>query len=423
MNEPHLGPELSLKLEHQLSPPSLAALRLCEKLCIDQGLALFLVGGAVRDLVLGGQSVDLDLTINADVGPLANELAARTGGRVVLHKRFGTATVSGRGFQMDLARTRRETYVHPGALPQVEPASLVEDLARRDFTINAVALKLAPSAGEVVDPYRGVADMLSGLVRVLHERSFQDDATRMLRAVRYANRFDFKIAMHTEALIRRDLSYLGTVSGPRLRRELSLLFEEKAGVDGTQLAARLGLLDAIHPALRLPDAVAERWRQALAQPPPAPLDELGFCVTADPRDEGTARSVSKWLHLTGRIERSLDDLVRLRFLSSKLQALEDQPVAAVDLLQGLTPASIWAFTVLEHDDAARTCLRYLQTWQTVRPQLRGDDLLSLGVEPGQAVGEMLRQLRNQRLTGRVSSQEQEVEFVRSHLGGEQGNQS
>ncbi len=365
--------------------------------------------------MLEREGFDIDLSIEAEVEPIARALAEATGGRAVLHPSFGTAKVSGRDFQLDLARTRRETYAHPGALPAVEPASLAEDLARRDFTINAIALRLAPDAGEIIDPYRGMDDIADGLLRVLHERSFQDDATRILRALRYTSRLGFKLARQTEALLRRDLSYLRTLSGPRIRRDLALLFEDTGAVEGTLLGQRLGVLEAIHPALRLSDTVAARWRDAIAGPPLAPRDELGFCLIADPRDVGTAASVSQWLHLTGRVQHALEHLVRLR--SAELAELRSNPVEAVDLLDNVAPAAIWALALLAGGDVAETCFAYLRDWRHVRPELTGSDLLALGMAPGMQVGETLRRLRYERLDGRIATREQEVAIVREALGG------
>jgi tRNA nucleotidyltransferase (CCA-adding enzyme) len=406
------GSSLIARLESSLSHSTLRALRTCEDICKQKGVRLYLVGGAVRDLALERPGFDVDLALETDVTPIAEELAAAMGARVVLHERFGTANVRGPGFVLDLARTRRETYVHPGALPSVEPATLAEDLARRDFTVNAIALQLSPDAGEVVDPYRGLADISSSLVRVLHDRSFQDDATRMLRAVRYAARLGFKIATQTEALIRRDLSCLGTVSGPRLRRELTLLFEDRGAVEGTLLAQSMGVLGGIHPALRLMPQVAERWRMALDGPYYARADEVGFCLVTDPRDAGSVASVSKWLHLNGRVERALADLVRLRAVSHKLATARARPSQAVELLEGSASSSIWALALLADSDTAQTCLSYLSDWRHVRPSLRGDDLLELGVQPGVSVGETLRRLRTERLEGGIAGREQEIEFVR-----------
>ena len=407
-----LAQTLLERLEAVCPAAELQALEACRRICREQGVALYLVGGSVRDLALNRRGYDLDLTLEGDVIPVARALAEATGGKAVTHERFGTARVSGRGFRLDLARARRETYPHPGSLPIVEPATITEDLARRDFTINAVALRLEPASVEVIDPFRGIDDARSSLVRVLHDRSFEDDATRMLRGIRYAARLDFKIATQTAALIRRDLSYLGTISGHRLRRDLALLFEEHVAVIGTRLAQELGVLQAIHPALNLPEDVAARWQAALDGSRQAPLDELGFCVIAAPRDEGTAASVSKWLHLVGRVEKALTDLVRLRSQSPKLAAMKLQPSEVTETLDHFVPAAVWAHGVLEGGQTARVCNDYLVAWRHVRTLLTGADLLAMGVPQGAGLGETLKRLRTARLDGRISTREDEIAFVR-----------
>jgi tRNA nucleotidyltransferase (CCA-adding enzyme) len=365
-------------------------------------------------LLLGGTSVDLDLSLEAEVEPLARRLAESVAGRAVIHQRFGTASVSGRGFRLDLARTRREAYLHPGALPQVETATLTEDLARRDFTINAIALRLTPEPAQIIDPYRGVQDVRSSLVRVLHDGSFQDDATRMLRAVRYASRLGFKIAAQTEALVRRDLTYLGTISGPRLRRELVLQFMEPAAVEGVLLGQRLGVLEAIHPTLGIKADVAGRWREALGRRRHGPRDELGFCLVANPRDEGAVGSISKWLHLAGRFESALHDLVRLKQRSRQL-AMAERPSEVVEMLDDFESAPIWALAILDEGPAGRHCLEYLANWRFEVPDLDGDDLIAMGMAQGPAVGEMLRRLLNGRLDGTITTTQQEIDLVRKSL--------
>ncbi len=390
----------------------LRALEVCRSICREREIALYIVGGTVRDLLLGRQGYDLDLTLESDVSPVAEVLAEATDGKAVTHDRFGTASVSGPGFRLDLARARRETYPHPGSLPVVEPATLTEDLHRRDFTINAIALRLAPEPVEVIDPFRGVADVRSSLVRVLHDGSFQDDATRMLRAVRYASRLEFKIATQTAALIRNSLESLRTISGPRLRRELSLLFEETSAVRGARLAQELGVLNAIHPALGLSNDVATRWQAAIDGSALASQAELGFCVVANPKDEGTAASVSQWLHLDGRVELALNDLVRLRSQSPKLATMLDTPSQATELLDHYVPSAVWAEAVLAGRDTATVCLNYLTTWRHVRPALTGSDLLALGVSQGAAIGETLRRLRAARLDGHITTREDEIALAR-----------
>src|SRR4051794_37069429 len=202
-----------------------------------EGLApAWLVGGAVRDLMLGATNVDLDVAIEGDARPVARELAERLGGAAVEHERFGTATVRAGDLTVDLASTRRETYAQPGTLPDVQPASLDEDLARRDFTVNAMAASLDPAQlGELRDPHGGRADLEAGVIRVLHPGSFIDDPTRVLRAVRYEARLGFRMDPETERLAREAIAAgaPSTVSGPRLRDELLDLLGEAAAARAT----------------------------------------------------------------------------------------------------------------------------------------------------------------------------------------------
>jgi tRNA nucleotidyltransferase (CCA-adding enzyme) len=403
------------RLEREAPAPARAALAQCESLCAERGLALYLVGGAVRDLLLGRRQVDLDLAVEGDVTEVARALAAKSGGKAVLHDRFGTAHVAGPGYQLDLAQTRRESYLRPGALPTVEPVeSVLDDLARRDFTINAIALRLTPPQ-ELIDPFGGAADLGAGLVRVLHEASFRDDATRMLRTVRYAARLGFAVEEITEVWLKRDLEFLDAVSGPRLRRELTLIFDEDAAVDATLLAQRLGVLAAVQPQLQFDAAVAQGWREALGGPRFAPRDELGFCLVTNPEDDDAVAAVTNRLHLTGRVEKALSQLVLLRGLSAKLATAANAPADAVELLEGKANSAVWALSLLDDGAVGRACARYLAEWQQVKPLLGGDDLLALGVPSGQQVGALLRRLRRARLEGEVASREDEVGLVRRAL--------
>src|SRR5207244_1379788 len=164
---------------------------------------VYLVGGAVRDLLRRVESVDLDLAVEGDAHLAAGTVAERLGGEVVLHDRFGTATVKAPDLTVDLAATRRETYAHPGALPDVEPATLADDLIRRDFTINAMAAGLSgDDLGRLHDPHGGQADLEAGVIRILHPDSFVDDPTRLLRAVRYEGRLGVRLVPGTERVAR-----------------------------------------------------------------------------------------------------------------------------------------------------------------------------------------------------------------------------
>ncbi len=407
------GGQLLNRLEKALPPEALAALNASIKLANARRLSLFLVGGAVRDLSLGRNHIDLDIAVEGDPSSLANELAESLEAKAVLHPRFGTATVSSSGFQVDLAQARRETYVRPGALPQVEPATLLDDLGRRDFSLNSVALRLTQPEGEIIDPYSGLEDLNRGILRVLHQESFKDDATRILRGVRYASRLQFRFEENTEEWLRRDASYLEKISGPRLRRELAFIFKEPEAAAAASMAQEYGVLSAISAQLGTNEDIRGRWQNALTGPRHAPLDELGFCLLAAPNTTAETEAVSQRLHLTGRVDHALTEFVRLRGQAGKLAEARTDPVAVVDLLDGFPAAAIWALSVIQGGATGEACDSYLSGWQNVSPQLRGNDLLALGLEPGPAIGEALSLVRRARLEGRVETRDDEIELIKS----------
>ncbi|MDQ5820072.1 MAG: hypothetical protein M3540_01350, partial [Actinomycetota bacterium] len=212
---------------------------------------LHVVGGTVRDLLLGSPGADLDLVREGPVEELAAELADRLGGRAVLHGRFGTAVVHyGDGKHVDLIQARRETYPEPASLPVVEPGTIADDLGRRDFTINAMAAPLP--GGEVLDPFDGGADLEAKTIRVLHERSFVDDPTRVFRAIRYESRLGFGMDATTEALAHEaiEAGLIGRLSGPRVREELIALLSEDEAPASILRMAEVRLDQAVDPPLR-----------------------------------------------------------------------------------------------------------------------------------------------------------------------------
>jgi tRNA nucleotidyltransferase (CCA-adding enzyme) len=398
-----------------LSDLQAQAVRAAESAATAISASLFLAGGPVRDLELGREVSDIDIAVEGDVEQLAGRLEAATGLRVVRHGRFGTATLRGGAFTIDFARTRRESYRHPGALPDIEVAAIDQDLARRDFTINAMALRLTPPAGEFFDPHAGAADLERRLIRILHERSFEDDATRMLRACRYAARLGFQIEKGTESLIRRDLQYLDAISGPRLRRELMLALRDPGAVDAVALARRLDVLASTHPLLSPSPALDAAWREALAGEHHAAVDEFGLCMTAACRAPDDVEALSSRLHLTGRLQGLLRDLVRLLGLSAKLNSPRLTPPEAVDALDGREAAAVWAAGLKMGGGARENCVRYLREWRRVRPSLNGFDLEAMGVPRGPDLGSMLRELRAARLTGAAGSRAEEVALVRQRF--------
>ena len=381
-----------------------------------RGAVLYLVGGAVRDLLLGEDHLDIDMLAEDDVAAIATEVAAELEARLVLHPRFGTAVVRGEGFRLDLARARTEHYERPGALPKVRPASVAEDLARRDFSINAMALCLSGATrGELVDPLRGQADLAKGRVRVLHENSIQDDATRIIRALRYAGRLDFQLDPNTAALLERDLTYLDTISGARLRREFELIAWEERAATITRLAAKSGSLAAAHPAL----GAGERELPAIArlgQLSRPHRDAAFFCLLLSNAVAADAEECIARLALTGRQAGTVRGFLTLRDRETRLAKPSLRPSEAVEVLEPVPLPAIEAFSLVAEQELTRErACEYLRSWRFVRPRLNGRDVEELGVPHGPPIGATLASLRAARLDGKVSSREEEEALVRSTL--------
>jgi tRNA nucleotidyltransferase (CCA-adding enzyme) len=332
-----------------------------------QGSPLFLVGGAVRDLLLGRARGDVDVVIEGD----AAAVAARLGGEVVEHERFATARADVGGLEVDLASARTETYAHPGALPEVRPATLAEDLARRDFTINAMALPLQGRT-ELIDPHGGAADLDAGLLRVLHSDSFRDDPTRALRAARYAARFGFALEEETEALLgEADLS---TVSRDRIQAELRKIAAEPAAARASELIRAWGLLE-------------------LREDAPELIAKLDLLLQRPPWSEVVAREDAVLTALTPPgAEREL------------AEARPRRPSEAVELARGRPPAEL----ALAREMGAEWLDPYVQEWRSVVLEIDGRDLIAAGVAEGPAVGRGLATALRRKLDGEIDGREQEL---------------
>jgi tRNA nucleotidyltransferase (CCA-adding enzyme) len=361
--------------------------------------AVRLVGGAVRDLLLGGAPFDLDLVVEGDVAAVAESL----GGELKAFDRFGTATVVLDGFSYDIARARRETYAHPGALPDVEPAPLAEDLLRRDFTVNAIALALS---GELTAAPAALEDLDARRLRVLHDRSFIDDPTRLMRLARYASRLGFEVEPHTRELADAAVAggALGTVSGSRLGAELRLLARERDPVTALRGLADLGLDRAIHPGFGISDEALARRALALL-PDDGRRDRLALAVASlgVPAAELGALLESLAFEAEDRDAILLaatraDDAARAlavaRAPSEIAAAVGGRPSELVALAGALGPAQ-----------EARD---WLDTLRHVRLEIDGGDLLAAGVPEGPAIGRGLRAALAAKLDHEASGHDEEL---------------
>jgi tRNA nucleotidyltransferase (CCA-adding enzyme) len=373
---------------------------------------VWLVGGAVRDLLLGGAPVDLDLVVEGDPGALATSL----GGAVRVHDRFGTSTVRLDGFTYDIARTRRETYAEPGALPDVEPAPLAEDLGRRDFTVNAVALGLAgDSAGELSAVPQALEDLAARRLRVLHDGSFIDDPTRLFRLVRYATRLGFEIEPHTLALAADAISgdAVRTVSGSRIGAELRLLAREPDPVGALRGLRELGLDTAIDPGFGLDDEDLARRALALL-PDDGRRDRLALAVAA--------RGVpsEQLIALLDGLAFEADDrdaivaaATRADDVAGALGATS-APSEIAAAVGGTPPELVALAGALGAESQARDWFDQLRH---VQLEIDGRDLLAAGVPEGPAIGRGLRAALAAKLDRRASGREQELAEAVQAAGG------
>jgi tRNA nucleotidyltransferase (CCA-adding enzyme) len=334
------------------------------------GARVYLVGGSVRDLLLGCGRADVDLVVEGD----AAALAAALGAEVVSHERFATAKVGLDGHEVDIAAARAESYPRPGALPEVEPAAdIAADLGRRDFTINAMAIPLQGEP-ELIDPHGGRADLEAGLLRVLHPRSFVDDPTRALRAARYAARFGFEPEPETAALLRE--ADLGTVSEQRGEAELLRLAAELNAARGFELLAEWGLIAPRPGGVELAARVAE----LLSAPPwsgVAPRDRAVLAAALGPAHGAKELAAAR----PGR------------------------PSEAVDLARRHSPVEL----VLARTLGAEWLDRYLLEWRSVRLEIDGLDLIAAGVPQGPALGRGLAAALRRKLDGEIGGREAELE--------------
>ncbi|HET8607152.1 MAG TPA: CBS domain-containing protein [Gaiellaceae bacterium] len=383
---------------------------------------VYLVGGTVRDILLGERGFDVDVAVEGDALALARALADELGGRSRPHDKFGTAVVVyGDGERVDVVTARTEFYDAPAALPTVEHATIREDLFRRDFTVNAMAVSLkGADYGRLVDPFGGRRDLEARAIRVLHNLSFVDDPTRIFRAIRYENRYGLRMEPHTERLARAcvELGLVGDLSSARLRDELVALLEEGDVRHSLLRLADLGTDRAIHPHLAADEQAADLLARLVALRDRHGLDvpawRLGLTVLARrmPPDEIYAWTAR--LKLRRRDAEAIAGAVTLGpRLAERLAAEALAPAEVVALAEPYAPdAPLYALALGDapalHDYFARLA--------DVRLAIGGRELAELGLGESPRVGEILGELRRRKLNGELDGRESELAAARELIG-------
>ncbi|UCF87561.1 MAG: CBS domain-containing protein, partial [Nitrospiraceae bacterium] len=392
----------------------------------DLSFSAYLVGGSVRDLLRGEANLDIDIVIEGDGIVFARTLGKKLNARVRTHQRFGTAVIITDVLKFDVATARTEYYESPGALPKVETSSIKRDLYRRDFTINALAINLNPEKfGQLLDFFGGLRDLREKTIKILHNLSFIEDPTRAFRAIRFSERFGFKISKHTRNLIKtaEKINLFNKLSGSRLYDELNLLFLETEPLKAIKRVSSFDLLKFIHPRLKVTET----------------LEELFTAIQE-------TLSWFKLQFLEGEFSKShlflmaLFEGLKAQEREKALQRLAVPPSAKREILDGIEQSNkiisrlhfsyrsekklyyafhslgipTILFTIARAKDKRhkKAISRYLTTLRNIKPSLKGKDLKAMGYTPGPLFNRVLKALLDARLEGKLKSREDEIKFIK-----------
>ncbi len=410
-------------------------------------LPLYLVGGGVRDLLLGQPNHDFDFVVEGNAIALANALATRYGGKVIAHQRFGaarwhltnTSLAAASPASVDFVTARSETYARPGTLPTVTPGLIADDLRRRDFTINALAIRLdGLHLGELRDDFGGLSDLQQGRIRTLHPLSYHDDPTRILRAVRYEQRYAFHIAAEDLKRIAEARHGLGALSGKRLRRELDLILEEAQVANMLARLDALGIFPEIHPALFWDESLREPLERLQEAVLPAEWKipdlrgiprrrALAYLLWLGQRSEAEIRLLASRLDFSATLR---DALIALSALQCELPALTpSRPSILTARFDQVPPLALYALLLqarsskvpsVRREYLIEVLERYFTLWRNLRPRSTGHTLKRLGVPPGPRYQAILRRLRAAWLDGEIHRPAEEQTLLRTLLHESQG---
>ncbi|MCA9395451.1 MAG: CCA tRNA nucleotidyltransferase [Candidatus Omnitrophica bacterium] len=396
----------------------------------QSGRRIYLVGGAVRDIMLDRPTTDIDLVMEGDAIPFARKLCKHLRGRLTVHLSFGTATLEfDRDRRVDLVGARAESYKRPGALPTVRKGDMNADALRRDFTINAMAISLNPSTfAEVRDCADGVADLKAGLVRVLHDGSFRDDPTRIFRAARYEQRYGFRIERHTLGLLKEALEeqVFDTISMQRYINEIDKIFAEADPVPALRRLHRWKVFGRLHPDLRIRFGVLEHFHK-YANNPAFPGDwgridsgTVYWMAFLAGSSQATRIELLRRVPFAKARREHIAQLGELNRLGQYLKTKRLRPSVLHARLGGFSEEAL--FYLFETN-------RKLNAWVNIRTYIEnrdttlwisGDDLKNLGVRSGRHIGEVLRGVLNRKLDNQLKTKAEELVAARSIIEEQQG---
>lgn len=391
--------------------------------------SVYLAGGAARDLLGGARMADVDLVVEGSPAGLARDLARRIGGRVVARSLFETCLVEGPGgVRVDVAMSRREIYRSPAALPVIYPAPILEDLLRRDFTINSMAIALSgPREGSLLDPSGGERDLRAGLLRIHHTRSLADDPTRAFRGARYASRLRLRAAAGWRAALAAadQAGSFTKLSSSRLRREIELIGSDADPAGALRLCARWGLLGKLDARLRATAPLVGALGRARAAATGGGESERGalfVSLLAWSLPPGRRRAFCARLGLEGEAARRI---AAAAAAASRAGVLFSSPAGAKARVDRAREISEWTSLDVRAASAAcgarvaRSLRRERARWEGARPKLKGHRVADLGVPRGPRIAALLRALREARYLGRARTAREELDLARKWIAADE----
>jgi len=418
-------------IEERLPAEVNETLALVGEVADEAGFPVYLVGGIVRDLLLRVPNLDIDIVVEGDGITFAGMLVKKAGGRLKTHQKFGTAVVLlPNGLKLDIATARLEYYKSPAALPTVELSSIKKDLYRRDFTVNTLAVRLNRARfGELIDFFGGLRDIKDRTIRVLHSLSFVEDPTRVLRAVRFEQRFDFRLSKHTQNLIKTavNMKLFNRLTGVRFYTELVLMFSEAEPLKILKRMKELDLLKFIHPGMKttteaeqLFGAINETltWFKLLYLDLTVEKWFVYFLGLFDHLKPAAIEEALERLSAPVRIrERVKESRKRYTETLYRFYKAPDLPPSRVyDLLMPLDTEAILLMMAKANQEKAKKYISlYLTHLRDVKVALTGDDLKAMGLPPGPRYKKILAELLDAKLDGTVKNREQETAFVRNRM--------
>lgn len=402
--EPHNILEPTNAVERSLTGPYLWLFQELRRRSRDQKIPLYLVGGAIRDSLLGYPVIDLDFSVEGDAIELAKHLANEMGAEVVTHNRFRTATLVFGDVKVDLASSRTEKYPNPGELPVVGLGPMSEDLQRRDFTINALALPLWQDNPPILDICNGLDDLDSGTINILHKDSFIDDPTRLFRAVRYERRFGFTMNPWTAELFSSAIqaNCIDLLSSDRVRHEFERIFSESNKYLIIQRLVDIGLLESVMECLKFSNRFGEEQGTTFG-----PLVSISCGLSENER-----ASFIKRLNMPRDWANVVNDIGLLESCSGDLTRTDISNSEIYILLENIGDDAILGYLEITGSDTLRSVLiRYISQIKDTHSLLNGTDLREMGVENGPDIGYLLRRLLLNRLDEEIVSVHDERALV------------